>query len=556
MLVELAVRDLGVIEQVCLRLGPGMTALTGETGAGKTLVVEALGLLVGGHADPILVRPGATEALVEGRFETGEAEADEVLLARSVPAVGRSRGWLNSRMAPISTLAEVGSQLVELHGQHAHQSLLSQAAQRASLDSFAGLSLDERAAARAALQRVDAELASMGGDARTRARQVDLLAFQIDELDRAGLDDPAEDADLALEEDRLARATAHRSAAQTCLAYLVGEGTGSLADGASGALGVAISAVTGHPPLKEATERLRGIQSELGDTAGELRLLVEALEDDPARLEQVRARRQMLMQLRRKYGETLEEVITYAADARRQLGELETHETTVAALESRRFQLINGLQAAEAALGGARRAGAADFAVRVETHLHALAMPRARFEVLVGEGAGDEVTFGLGANPGEPVLPLAKVASGGELARTMLAVRLALGNWNGAGSVTGQGARDAEPERQPTLVFDEVDAGVGGQAALAVGRALATLARSHQVLVVTHLAQVAAFADQQVVVDKVMRGGRAVAELRVLEGEGRVVEVSRMLSGQPDSATARAHAAELLGLAASGRNEL
>lgn len=547
MLVELAVRDLGVIAEASLVLGPGMTALTGETGAGKTLVVEALELLVGGRADPVLVRPGAIEALVEGRFveEVGDDAGGEreVVLARSVPATGRSRGWVNSRMAPISALAGEASGLVELHGQHAHQSLLSPPAQRASLDAFAGVRLEARAAARAALNRAGAALAAMGGDAKARARQVDLLRYQIEELDRAGLADPAEadpeeDVQLAVEEDRLARATAHREAAQACLASLVGDGLGS--DGASGALGLAVSGVTGHPPLAQVGDRLRGIQAELGDIAAELRLLVEGLEDDPERLDGVRARRQLLMQLQRKYGESMKEVIAYAAEARRQLAGLESHEATLALLDADQVRLRGELEAAEAAVGEARRAAAKGFAAGVEAQLQELAMPRARFEVVVGEGAGDEVTFVLGANPGELALPLAKVASGGELARAMLAVRLVLGSWDG-GTLA----------RRPTLVFDEVDAGVGGQAALAVGRALARLALTHQVLVVTHLAQVAAFADHQVAVEKVVRDGRTVAELRVLDGNARVVEISRMMSGQPDSATARGHATELLERAAN-----
>ncbi len=543
MLVELRVRDLGVIAGATLVLESGTTALTGETGAGKTLVVEALELLVGGRADPALVRPGAAEAVVEGRFEgpskAGGIELDEVVLARAVPAAGRSRAWLNGRMAPVSSLAEIGGDLVELHGQHAHQSLLSATAQRAALDAFCGVDDGPRNAARSAVRQTTEALAKLGGDARARSRQVDLLRYQIEELSRAALSDPLEDDNLALEEDRLARATSHREAAQAVLVSLTG---GHQEGGASEALSAALAALTGHPPLAEVAERLRGMQAELEDLGRETRRLVDCLEDNPERLGQVRARRQLLRDLERKYGESLAEVMAFGEGARRSLAELESHEARVSELEARLARRQDELAAAEAAIGAARRAGGPELARAVEAHLRTLGMGAARFEVQVGGGAGDEVSFLLCANQGEAPLPLAKVASGGELARTMLAVRLVLGGWD----------QDSGAAR-PTLVFDEVDAGVGGEAALSVGRALAALGATHQVLVVTHLAQVAAYADHQVKVEKLVRDGRTVAELSALDDAGRVVELSRMLSGQPDSATAREHAAELLELASRER---
>ncbi|MGH9129699.1 MAG: DNA repair protein RecN [Acidimicrobiales bacterium] len=548
MLVELCVRDLGVIASATLVLGPGMTALTGETGTGKTLVVEALELLVGGRADPVLVRPGATEALVEGRFETDDA--GEVVLARSVPASGRSRAWVNARMAPVSTLSEAGSPLVELHGQHAHQSLLGASAQRAALDAFCGVEATPRRLARQALRQTTDALSALGGDAASRSKEMDLLRYQIAELARAAMSDPDEDDSLALEEDRLASATAHREAAQAAHRLLSG---GGYDGGASAAVGAALAALAGHPPLAEVEARLRGVQADLEDLAGETRLLVEALEDNPERLAQVRARRQLLRELQRKYGDTLAEVMAFAGDARRALAEAESHDASVAELEAELGRRQTRLAEAEADMGRARRAGAPGFAAEVQAHLRTLAMAGARFEVQVAGDAGDEVSFGLGANPGEPTLGLAKVASGGELARTMLAVRLVLANLRarlGDGSAPGPTDGSAPG---PTLVFDEVDAGVGGEAALAVGRALAALGAAHQVLVVTHLAQVAAFADHQVSVAKAERAGRTVAELSALDHAGRVVELSRMLSGQPDSATARGHAAELLDMAGRER---
>jgi DNA repair protein RecN (Recombination protein N) len=538
MLLELGVRDLGVIDRVSIVLGPGMTALTGETGAGKTLLVEALELLVGGRADPLLVRPGADEAVVEGRFEH---DGEEMVLARTVRVSGRSRGWLDSRMAPASVLADTGAALVDLHGQHAHQSLLAQSAQRAALDAFGDVDLTPVEETRARLASIDESLAGLGGDGRARARELDLLAFQLEELDGAGLGDPHEDETLAREESTLADATDHRESAATALASLRGDGSGSAsgvgaAVGAVEALGAAVDAVAGRAPLADIETRLRSLEAELADAASELRQAHEKLEDDPERLAVVRERRQVLAGLRRKYGDTLTDVIAFAEAARSRRAELESHEDRVALLEADRERATADLAAAEAAVGAARRDAAPRLARAVQANLRELAMPRAHLHVEVGStDPGDDVTFMLGANPGEPTLPLAKVASGGELSRAMLATRLVLS------------------EAPPTLVFDEVDAGVGGEAALAVGRALAALAGHHQVLVVTHLPQVAAFADHQVTVSKRERGGRTVAEVASLDGPSRVVELSRMLSGRPESATGRDHAEELLTAAARER---
>ncbi len=528
MLVELRVRDLGVIEEVTVELGLGMTALTGETGAGKTLVVEALELLLGGRADPVLVRPGATEALIEGRFVVGD---DEFILARSIPARGRSRAWVDGRMAPISALAEAGARLVDLHGQHAHQSLLDPAAQRRALDGFAGVDTSPVVAAAGRLRDLDAALAELGGDERVRARETDLLRYQLDEIERAAIEDADEDERLAGEESLMAGSAARREAAVRALARLNGAETGARDTGAGivDQLGECVGALQSQPTLASWQDRLAALQAEALDVAGELRDVLETWEDDPARQEEIRTRRQMLRDLRRKYGETLAEVQAYGLEVRSRLDVLESVEERAAALGGQRGEVAAELAAASAALGRARRSAAPGLASAVEIRLRDLAMARARIEVTVGEDdPGDEVTFLLGANPGEPVLPLSKVASGGELARTMLALRLVL---------TGA---------PPTMVFDEVDAGIGGEAARAVGRALAEVAAGHQVLVVTHLAQVAAFADRQLGVAKTVEDGRTVARVSPLDGSDRVVELARMLSGQPDSAAARRHAEELL----------
>lgn len=524
MLHELHIEDLGVISSLELVLGDGLTVLTGETGAGKTMLVEAISLLVGGRADPTMVRVGAAEARVEGRFVAGD---DEVVLARVIPADGRSRAYVNGRLATVATLAEHGARLVDLHGQHAHQSLLSASTQRDALDRFAGVDAAPLRDARARLTEIDAALAALGGDVRTRAREIDLLTFQLDELDTAVLDDPDEEDALEVLEDVLAGAVAHREAAATAVATLQDDG------GAVDVLGAAVTALSGRAPFNALVERLRDLGAELADVAGELRDLAESIDEDPERLTEVRERRQLLRNLRRKYGDSIADVIDFRDRSRERLDELHGYDATVQRLERDRAAALADEREAAAGVGAARRAAAADLAAAIEEHLHTLGMGRARLEVSVGDDdPGDDVAFLLAANPGSPPLPLAKVASGGELARTMLALRLVLS------------------EAPETLVFDEVDAGIGGAAAIAVGRALAALGAEKQVLVVTHLAQVAALADAQVTVSKDIEGELTTARARTLASDDRVTEVARMLSGEPDSEAARTHAAELL---ATGR---
>lgn len=527
MLSELSVRDLGVIEELSLVLGPGMTALTGETGAGKTLVVGAIELLLGGRAENSLVRPGAVEAVVEGRFDL---DGEEVILRRVVPAEGRSRAYVNGAMATAATLADLGTRLVDLHGQQTHRSLLSTSAQREALDEFAQIDLGPLLAARQEVAALRHELTGQGGDAGARAREMDLLRFQLDELGRAGISDPDEDVHLDAEEDRLADAVAHREAGARAHAELQGDGA------ALDALGSAISSLSGRGPYHAVEGRLRASLEDLTDLAADLRDASEAIVEDPARLDEVRTRRQLLVELRRKYGSatsggdpTLAGVLAYAEQAAQRLAELERHEARAAVLDDELAAAEQREAAAAAVVGAARRAAAPRLGESVQRELRKLAMPKATLEVAVGATEpGAEVRFLLAANPGAPALPLAKVASGGELARTMLALRLVL---------------SAAP---PTLVFDEVDAGIGGEAAVAVGAALARLGETHQVLVVTHLPQVASAAHAHVGVAKQQRRTRTLTSVRHLDHEARVVELSRMLSGSPDSDAAHRHARELL----------
>ncbi len=520
MLVELRVRDLGVIADLHLELGGGMTAVTGETGAGKTLVVDAIELLVGGRAEPSMVRSGAEEAVVEGRFVVDD---DEVVLRRVVSAQGRSRAYVDGAMATVGELAERGEFLVDLHGQHAHQSLLGAPAQRAALDAFAGVDLAALLDARGRALAIRTRLTELGGDPHERAREIDLLAFQVEEITAARLESPTEETALEAAEDRLANATAYRDAAALAYGALNDE------DGATDRIRGALAAIASKPTFGALSDRLRDALAELDDVARDLRVSAEEVDADPEELERVRARRQLLIELRRKYGEAVHDVLRYGESAARRLEELRGYDDEVIALTSELDEAAAAERAAASAVAKARRKAAPAAAAAVETNVRELALPRATLTIAVeGEPPADEVAFMFCANPGETALPLRKVASGGELARVMLALRLVL------------------TSGPPTMVFDEVDAGVGGEAAAAVGRALAKLGDDRQVLVVTHLPQVAAFADAQVQVVKHDAGERVEAHAARLTDSDRVVELSRMLAGDADSAAARRHAKELL----------
>lgn len=519
MLSELHIENLGVIEKLDLSIGEGLVALTGETGAGKTMLVEAIDLLVGGRADATVVRTGCEEARVEGRFVTDDSE---VILCRVVPVTGRSRAYVNGRLATVAQLAEYGGELVDLHGQHSHQSLLGASAQRMALDHFCGVDLEPLRNARARLTEIEALLATLGGDERARAREIDLLRFQVKEIAEAGLKSANEDDDLSRQEDLLADAVAHREALYVAAAALQDD------DGASDVVGRALSSIGHRDAFLALVERLKNVQAEIDDVAREMRDLAESIEEDPALLDEVRQRRHLLVDLRRKYGESLDEVIAYGAQSETRLDELESFEARAATLDAERSAAITQLRAAEKVVGEARREAAPRLAKAVQQHLRTLAMAHAVVQVSVGDDPGDEVVFLLAANPGSPPSPLAKVASGGELARTMLALRLVL------------------TQGPSTLVFDEVDAGIGGEAAVAVAGALAQLGLRHQVLVVTHLAQVAAAAHRQIKVSKSVKSKQTYAEAIQLAHQDRVGEIARMLSGGMAEEAALNYASELL----------
>ncbi|ONK15325.1 DNA repair protein RecN [Streptomyces sp. MP131-18] len=583
-LEEMRIKDLGVIDDAIVELSSGFTAVTGETGAGKTMVVTSLGLLLGGRADAGYVRAGAAAAVVEGRIavapdsaaahRAGEAgaELDEgaLLVSRTVSAEGRSRAHVGGRTVPAGLLGELGEDLVAVHGQTDQQGLLRPARQRRALDRYAGRAVsaplvDYRETYQR-LRAVAAELAELTTRARERAQEADLLRFGLDEIaaaePRAG-----EEAELAAEAARLGHAEALAAAAATAHGALAGdpadpEGVDAvtLAGGAHRAL----QAVRDHDPaLAGLADRLGEVAILLADISGDLAGYADGLDADPLRLAAVEERRAALTHLIRKYAdrdgdtEGCTAVLAWAEHGAARLAELDGDDDRIGELTAERDALRDRLAGLAATLTDARREAAKRFADAVTEELAQLAMPHARIlvdvrlteaapddedaidldgrQVAVGPHGADEVELLLAPHPGAPARPIAKGASGGELSRVMLAVEVVFA--------------DAAPV--PTYLFDEVDAGVGGKAAVEVGRRLARLADSAQVVVVTHLPQVAAFADRHLVVEKTSDGSVTRSGVRSVHGEGRVRELSRMLAGQEDSSLARAHAEELLATAAS-----
>src|SRR5512133_1303659 len=569
MLAELRIRDLGVIDDARLEVSAGLNVLTGETGAGKTMVVDALALLLGGRADPGAVRAGRPAALVEGRLRTGddrqvaaagvEDEGGEVVVARQVLVEGRSRAQLQGRMATVAGIAEVVRPLVEVHGQHEFQDLLRPGVQRDLLDRYAGEPvLGPRSAFAAGWRRLRAvtrELDELVARAREREREIDLLRHQLDEIDAAQVR-VGESAALTAEAERLANAESLQQAA--ALAHQLLEDDEDA--GAVTALGAAARAVHGpgghDRALGELAERAQSLAAEVGDLASSLRAYAEAVLVDPGRLEEVNLRTALLRDLERKYGDDEEAVLAFAGKAAARLAELEGGTLRSEALEAEAAELRRDLAGTGAALTAARGQAADRLGEALRVELADLAMPSARVEVAVdqdpdGDGLEvggrclaatedglDRVDIRLAAHPGAPLRPLGRAASGGELSRVMLALRVVL----------------AAVDRTPTLVFDEVDAGVGGRTAAAVGRRLAELARRHQVLVVTHLPQIAAHADRHFTVEKRSADGATSTDVRLLDDAGRVGELSRMLAGMEGSGLAQAHAEELLAAATAAKN--
>ncbi len=581
MIEEIRIAGLGVIEDSTLELGPGLTVITGETGAGKTMVVTALGLLLGDRADSGAVRTGSRQARVEGLVLAeataglieaveevgGEVDEERVVLARTIAAQGhsqgRSRGYVGGAGVPVSTLASLTAPLVAVHGQSDQHRLLAARAQRGALDRFGGQELHTHLSAyrdtHGTLQLVERELAEVVSSARERAREADVLRFGTAEVEalapRAG-----EESELAAEESRLGFADSLRTAAEQARESLSSEQGTPDALSTLGAARAALERVREHDPeIGALADRLAEIGYLLTDVGGEISSYAAQIDTDPSRLAAVSERRAALTTLTRKYGDTVEDVLDWAETASRRLLDLDSTDERIEELRSRRKSLRSELADRAAALSTARHGAALRLAEEVTAELTLLAMPHARVEIAVtqsevetatgeagpdvldvggrhvrmGRSGIDEVAFLLAANAGSEPRPLVKGASGGELSRVMLALEVVL----------------AATSPVPTFVFDEVDAGVGGAAAVEVGRRLARLAIHAQVLVVTHLPQVAAYADRHVLVEKSQDGSVTSSGLTVLDDTGRERELSRMLAGLSDSDTALAHARELLDVA-------
>ncbi len=538
MLRELHISGLGVIDDLDLEVDPGLTVLTGETGAGKTMVTVGLSLALGARGSASLVRSGAKAARVQARFDApadagGWAEDGEVILARTVGADGKSAARIGGQIATASALAELGASLVEVHGQHQAQRLLATSTQTAFLDRSAGdAHLVALAAYREVFERLrDARIATerLREAARDRERELDLLAYQVREIE-AIAPQPGETDALEAEEARLSHV--ERLIEETGSAEVVLVGDEGAADALGAAANAAEAAASMDPAAAGMAERARALAAEAAELARDLRDYREALAADPERLEEVRGRVQALNTLHRKYGETDADVLGFLADASGRLATLTTADDRLAELAAEVEVLEEEAARRAATVSRARREAAPALATAIGAELEELGMPGAVLEVTLealaepGPAGAERVELRLSAGPGQSALPLAKAASGGELSRTMLACRSVL----------------ADLDDVPTLVFDEVDAGIGGRAGLAVGRRLARLARDRQVLVVTHLPQIACFADRHVRVSK--EAGTAMIE--ALEDHERVVELSRMLAGLDGSEAAEGHAEELL----------
>jgi DNA repair protein RecN (Recombination protein N) len=559
MLLELRVENLLLIERAELRLEPGLNVITGETGAGKTVLAQALDLLLGGKPRPGIVRPGAAEAYVEGVFAIPDGlldedsltdlrarfpdESDEIVLGRRVGAEGRTRAFVQGRSASAADLREVGGRLLSFYGQHEHRRLTLSSAQLDILDAFCGpahAELRVRFGERhARVRAVRAELADLRARAGARARDRDLLAFELDEIDAL---DPSldEEQSLAVERSRLRQLDGLRAAA--------GAGAEAIAPEAGDAAGTALAlgeaerltdAVAGaDPELDALAERLRALRLEADDLAAELRGYAEGLEAEPGRLEEVEQRLEQYDRLRRKHGGSVESVIAHAAHCRTELDRLERSDDDAARLEAELERAADEERALATELSGARAAAAPRLAERVLEELSQLAMEGAEFAVELvprdelGPAGAERVELVIAPNPGVPAMPLRETASGGETSRAMLALLTAAG-----------AAGDS------TLVFDEVDAGIGGQTARAVGERLRALAEGRQIVCITHLPQIASLARRHFRIEKSARGELARTTVEAL-GEPEVVgELCRMLGADTSDAGARRHAEELLAAA-------
>ncbi len=579
MLLELRVENLLLIERAELALAPGLNVLTGETGAGKTVLAHALDLLLGGRARAGIVRPGAPEAYVEGVFELPEvlrealgerlpAGAEELVLARRVTAEGRTRAYLGGRSAGAADLREAGEALLAFYGQHEHRRLTLASAQLDVLDGFCGAEQAERrlqlARAHAEARAAAAALEELRARAASRERELDLLRYELDEIEAAS-PDPAEQRELEAQRGRLRHLEGLRAASLNAAQAIAptADGAGdSEAAGAAALLAAAVHELDGlagvDPALDALAERLRGLALEVADVGGELRGYEAGIEGAPGRLEEIEARLEVLRRLERKHGGSLDSVLAHAQRCRERRDELEHAEARLEEASARLEAASAHRDALAAQARAAREAAAPRLAEAVRERLAALAMEGASFGVELvpreepGPTGADVVEFTIATNAGVPAGPLRDVASGGELSRVMLALMAAAHEGEGDRPAAHEGegdrpaAREGSGDRPATLVFDEVDAGIGGHTARAVGEQLRRLAQARQVLCITHLPQVASQAARHFRIEKDPTSSPARATVSELKADEVVGELVRMLGADEADLAARRHAKELL----------
>ena len=557
MLTELRIRNFAIIESLTLPLAPGFNVLSGETGAGKSIIVGALGLLLGERASADLIRTGADRAVVEGVFDVGEEtevarllddrgielEEGRVVLRREIAVAGRTRAWINDTTTTAAALAEIGRALVNLHGQHEAQALLDEESQRAILDAFAGATeqASKVAAAHRSLSDTTREIETLGARRADAERRADYLRHVVREIDEARL---REGEDVTLEEEarRLENADELRSSAA---------GMVSLLDGSDEAVLRALAQVQrtlAHvqkldPSASRLQELLDGAFYSLEELSRQLSEYEESIDLDPARLAEVQRRRDLLFRLTKKYGPTIADALRVAREARDELSLVDGAGFDLKALEHRRQEARARLAEEARRLTALRTAAAERLSRAVDEVLPDLGMESGRFTVKLTQRdpiqptGAEDVQYLVALNVGHEARPLAKVASGGELSRVMLALKTIL----------------ARLDHVPTLVFDEVDAGIGGRVGLQVGETLRRVAQHHQVFAITHLPQIAARAHHHIVVTKGARSGVTAADVTVLSADDRVSEIARMLGGDAESEISRAHARELLQTAKGGQ---
>ncbi|MGD0095603.1 MAG: DNA repair protein RecN [Terracidiphilus sp.] len=556
MLVELRAENYAVIDHAIASLGPGLNLLTGETGAGKSILVDALALLMGGKSSAEVVRHGTDKAVVSCVFEsTANAEAileengidsagNDVILRREILSTGKGRVFVNNQPATVAVLRQLAPELALVHAQSESLSSFDQAQQRTLLDRFGGLATEAVAEAYTRWRTAQEKLDDLLQGEQDRLRMVDLWSYQQKEIEAARLEG-GEDEALETEKRVLANAEKLYAAAMGAFERLYESG-----DSAEAALRAAIKNIEElaryDARFTEAAQQMAAARATIGDVGSSLRDYAEGINASPDRLAEIEDRLAMLDRLKRKYGKTVTEVIAFGEDVTRKLAEVEDRDETLKTLRADLAIAAAAYRAASASLGTERRTAAGKLAKLAEAQINSLAM-KVRFEIAVNAveeeshwtAAGwDEVEYRIATNAGEPLKPLHEIASGGEMSRVLLALKV---------SVEEGAARPKKKTPTPrTLVFDEIDIGIGGRAAEAVGQKLKSLSRGQQVLCVTHLPQIAAFADQHFVVEKREADGRTKMQIRLLDDRARTHEVARMLSGAKVTDTSLQHAAQMI----------